>query len=78
MNRNPPEYDAPEGAVWVCGACGKMSKNKVDGPDMWDSSCFTWAVLCQENSLVFESGRVIRATAWVVIPKIRVEGKITT
>lgn len=45
---------APDGQVWVCGACGKTSRTRygwdhtqrsVASPG-WDASCMTWAVLC--------------------------------
>lgn len=41
---------APEGTVWVCGACGKTSTTKYgfDGTADrgWDVSCMMNAVLC--------------------------------
>lgn len=40
------EYDAPEGQVWVCAACGKHGKNRVK---IGDESCFMNAVLCHEE-----------------------------
>lgn len=49
---------APEGTVWVCGACGKRSlsrygfdaeNNATSISPGWDVSCSTWAVLCQAN-----------------------------
>lgn len=40
---------APPGQIYVCGACGKRSKDKY-GEQMidrgWDVSCMMWAVLC--------------------------------
>lgn len=39
---------APEGAIWMCGACGKMNKNR---DAFSDTSCRTWAVLVHENSI---------------------------
>ena len=61
----PPNYEAPEGAVWVCGACFKRAKHKIEGgiDHGWDTSCFTWAVLCDETSLIYKNGRVVSATA---------------
>lgn len=57
---------APEGAVYVCSACGKRSKDlygqqKID--HWWDESCILHAVLCKEDSLVFntETGYVVKA-----------------
>lgn len=37
---------APEGTVWVCGACGKTSPDWIDGPRGWDESCAMNSVLC--------------------------------
>jgi hypothetical protein len=39
---------APEGQVWVCGACGRYSKNSLD---IGDESCFLNAVLCYEEKV---------------------------
>lgn len=53
---------APEGQVWVCGACGKRSKDKYGQQAItfgWDVSCMLNSFLAQEDSLVFnEDGRV--------------------
>lgn len=57
---------APEGQVWVCGACGKRSKDRYGFQKIdrgWDESCFLNSVLCLESSLVFQDGRVIKADA---------------
>lgn len=40
------QYEAPEGQIWVCGACGKNGKNRAD---IGDESCFLNAVLCHER-----------------------------
>jgi hypothetical protein len=37
------EYASPDGQVWVCGACGKASRNRMI---VGDESCFLNAVLC--------------------------------
>jgi len=37
------DYEAPQGQVWVCGACGKTSNNRTT---VGDESCFLNAVLC--------------------------------
>lgn len=39
-------YEAPEGQIWVCGACGKHNKNRVH---VGDESCFMNAVLCYDS-----------------------------
>ena len=41
------KHKAPEGQVWVCGACGKFGKNRID---VGDESCFLNAVLCWEKA----------------------------
>lgn len=44
---------APEGAIWVCGACGKTAKDRygIEGEKSrgWDESCMLNAVLCHEE-----------------------------
>lgn len=57
-----PEYAAPAGTVWVCGACGKYGKNRMD---IGDESCFMNSILCREDdTLMFnERGSVISAQA---------------
>ena len=43
---------APEGQVFVCGACGKRSKDRYGDQAIsygWDESCMMWAVLCYEQ-----------------------------
>lgn len=42
------EYEAPVGQVYVCAACGKSNKNKVD---VGDESCFLNAVLCYADKI---------------------------
>ncbi len=39
---------APEGQVYVCGACGKTSTTRygLDAKNGWDESCMLNAVLC--------------------------------
>lgn len=51
---------APAGQVWVCGACGKYNTNRYE---VGDVSCFVNAVLCYEDSLKIENGRVVAAKA---------------
>lgn len=55
--------DAPAGAIWVCGACGKTARDRYgsDNP-RWDVSCALNAILCDEATLVRnEDGRVVKA-----------------
>lgn len=55
---------AGKGQVFVCSACGKRSRDK-DGYQKidsgWDESCMLHAVLCDENTLVFKNGLVVKA-----------------
>lgn len=54
---------APDGAIWVCQACGKVAVNKYGFTDV---SCVLNAVLCAADTLRYnEGGRVIAAEAWV-------------
>lgn len=55
---------AKKGEIFVCGACGKRSKDrygekKIDR--LWDVSCMVNSVLCKESSLKIEDGRVVGA-----------------
>lgn len=63
---------APDGQVWVCGACGKTSRTRYgfDDDDKnvcdpgWDESCMLNSTLCHEASLVrTKGGRVTHAKA---------------
>jgi len=60
---------APKDAIWVCGACGKTSKDRYGGKTAsrgWDESCMLNAVLCcNDDSLIRSpSGRVTEAEAF--------------
>jgi hypothetical protein len=42
-------YEAPEGQVWRCGACGALSRDRYGVQKIsreWDESCAMHAVLC--------------------------------
>lgn len=55
---------APEGQIFVCGACGKTSKDLYGGQNSrWDESCMMNAVLCHENSIKKQNGLVTNAKA---------------
>lgn len=72
-----PYYDgngnqvAPDGYVFVCGACGKRSRDVFGEQRVsrgWDESCMLNAVLCHEGSIEFDASgdddrRVVAATA---------------
>lgn len=48
MNREPwmDKYEAPEGAIWICAACGKKNRNRAM---VGDESCFLNAVLIYDR-----------------------------
>jgi len=48
---------AKAGSVYVCGACGKKSKDLYGEGGGWDESCMLNAVLCNEVT-----GEVIEGT----------------
>jgi len=55
---------AKEGQVFVCGACGKRSKDRYgeEAIDLgWDVSCAVSAILCDKKSIGMKDGRVISA-----------------
>jgi hypothetical protein len=64
MCRPRPKYPdtAPEGTIFVCGACGKTSKSIYGdrNPGLgWDESCMLNAVLCEADS--FEKDGIWKA-----------------
>lgn len=63
-----PKYPekAPEGQIFVCGACGKSRKNLYPQgfEDSWDESCMLNAILCYEESIVRDPcGRITSCNA---------------
>jgi hypothetical protein len=52
---------APDGAVWMCGACGKQAKDPMK---IGDVSCYTWSVLVDEKSIVRHPDGAVAADAW--------------
>lgn len=63
LPKYPPQ--APDGQMFVCGACGRVSSHLYgDGKSSWDESCMSNAVLCHESSIVrSENGFVTKAEA---------------
>lgn len=49
---------APAGQIWVCRYCGKYNTNRYE---IGDESCMLNSVLCYEDSLKIENGRVVAA-----------------
>lgn len=73
-------YEAGLGLAWVCGACGKASKDRSQGrqvpgcprPSLWDESCFMYATLVVTRSIRFgRDGRVRKAKAVKKFRRIR-------
>lgn len=58
---------APEGQVYVCGACGKRSKDRYGDQKIdrgWDASCMMNCVLVYENSIELgPNGLVVKCQA---------------
>ena len=53
---------APEGQIFVCMACGKMSKDKYGDQQIsqgWDASCMLNSALFEETELVIKNNRVV-------------------
>ena len=49
--RGLPIRKAPEGTIYVCGACGKTAQDCYGDPGTsWDESCSLNAVLCYSAS----------------------------
>lgn len=60
------EPKAPEGAVWVCGACGKTSPKLYGGKGAmrhWDDSCAINAFLAKDDESLIrgDDKRVVSA-----------------
>ena len=54
---------APEGQVFVCGACGKRSRDRYGDQKIdrgWDESCMLNSFLCYEDKLELREGRVVK------------------
>lgn len=52
---------APDGQVYVCGACGRTARDKYNGPRGWDESCMLNAVLCYLNPEMVDGQSMWRA-----------------
>jgi hypothetical protein len=55
---------APDGQVFVCMACGKMSKDRYGMQRIssgWDESCMLNAILCYRNKLVMQTANSVRS-----------------
>jgi hypothetical protein len=56
------DFIAPKDKVWVCLACGKQAKDRIDGGISygWDASCFLNSGLYFKDELTIEDGMVVR------------------
>ncbi len=53
---------APEGQIWVCGACGKTAKDQYGPPNahfQWDVSCVLNSILVYEDYLEYDGKLVM-------------------
>lgn len=62
---SPAERHAPEGAIWVCGMCGKTHRDRYgegspSTPRGWDESCMLHAVLADQNTLIRDADGYVR------------------
>lgn len=59
------DWDAAEGKLWVCLACGRMAKNRNLGglSPGWDVACFLNSVEVEKDKLSVEDGRVAQITS---------------
>lgn len=55
LDRRLEAAEAPNGATWVCGACGKTARNRYTWEGGWDESCMLHAVLCREGGPPWEA-----------------------
>lgn len=56
------ERIAKPGTIWVCGACGKTSRDLYGDKGSswgWDESCMLNAVLCEEVQRPNERGEIV-------------------
>lgn len=54
---------APDGKIWVCLACGKMSQDKYGFQKIsrgWDESCMLNSAMFDKSELVIENNRVVK------------------
>lgn len=58
---------APAGAIFVCVACGKRSRDLYGYQKIsrsWDASCVLNSMLCVESSVVMMGDMVVSADPW--------------
>lgn len=61
---------APEGQVFVCGACGKRSRDRYGFRSVdrgYDESCMLNAVLCHEERQLRVNDRGEMSWVWVAV-----------
>ena len=57
--KQPDDPIAPEGKLWVCGACGKTATNRYGEEGGWDESCMLNSGLHDVDKLVYQGRRVV-------------------
>lgn len=63
-----PNRIAPEGEIFVCGACGKRSRDQYGYEAIdrgWDESCMLNAVLCYADKRFNKDGLL----TWEAVPE---------
>jgi len=63
-----------EETVWVCQACGKMSKDLYGDKPIsrgWDESCMLNSVLCYKSKLVIKDERVVEIKEGGIAPETK-------
>jgi hypothetical protein len=66
---------APQGQVYVCGACGKRSRDEYGDQPInrgWDVSCVLNALLCYEDKIVVDpvTNLVTQVPPEGLVPKV--------
>jgi hypothetical protein len=56
-----PDERAPEGAIFMCAACGRLSETRYG---LKDTSCITWGVLVKKASIKPGANGAVHAEAW--------------
>lgn len=76
MRKNYDDFRAPDGKVWVCLSCGKMSRDAYGHEAIsegWDTSCSLNSGLFQRSKLVIEKGLVVEVKDVKEIQKTKVQ-----
>lgn len=61
-------YQASEGQIWVCGACGRSGPNRAT---IGDESCFMRAILCRDDETLKRNGSGLVVSAVAIDESVR-------